>query len=75
MFISGKKIGLASEAYLLLPTRQGIKPLSGIDLSADKDLNIPKTKTTNSNYFTKNPDKASRKFKMGIEMSKSGDFY
>ena len=53
MFISGKKIGLASEAYLLLPTRQGIKPLSGIDLSADKDLNIPKTKTTNSNYFTK----------------------
>ena len=52
MFISGKKIGLASEAFLLLPTLQGIKPLSDIDLSADKDLNIPKTNTTNSNYFT-----------------------
>ena len=47
-----KKIGLASEAYLLLATRQGIKPLSGIELSADKDLNILKTNTTNSNYFT-----------------------
>ena len=53
MFISRKKIGLAAEALFLLATRQGIKPLSGIDLSAVKELHIPKINLTNANYFTK----------------------